>query len=324
MTFLLVFSAMIALSITARIRRAWPGKPALATVAEIPSSDDYYLAYFRGGIEHYMIYRNLAGAADHLKSADVLFLGHSRTLFDFPRETLEPFFRQRGLSYFVMGFTYGEPSAFAAAIIRKYDLHPKWVVINADPFFLPTPTGFARKVMHDSRFDAWKYRLESCGSFYAQRWLHQVVPQLAYTQAPGDCIFFRSRTDGTIRLGASAGPRLAVPDSEWPAPDSAWLVPFARAFKADLTRRGAKMCVTCAPLPSTKSAQTFGEALNVPVILPKVPNLYTIDGSHLEHDSAVRFSQAFLDQFATVLDKSDAPRQQPATAPDPVKRNDPQ
>jgi hypothetical protein len=74
-------------------------------------------------------------AIEHLKKADVLFLGNSRAQFGFSTENLRNYFRRRGISYYVMGFGYGESNEFALALIEKYRLKPKLLVIDADPFF---------------------------------------------------------------------------------------------------------------------------------------------------------------------------------------------
>ena len=75
-----------------------------------------------------------------MKKADVLFLGNSRALFAFSSDAIANFFGKGKLRYYVLAFGTGETSQFAGALIRRYDLHPKVLVINADPFF-QTPSG---------------------------------------------------------------------------------------------------------------------------------------------------------------------------------------
>src|ERR1700730_12863032 len=108
----------------------------LSAKASPPPSADWYLAYFNGDVEHFAIYNDLDGAAEALKHADVLFLGDSRMQYAFrDRAVLHQFFSSRHLSYFILAFGYGEGRDFPEAIIRKFDLHPKWVILNDDPFF---------------------------------------------------------------------------------------------------------------------------------------------------------------------------------------------
>ena len=69
------------------------------------------------------------------KKAEVLFLGNSWTGHPFSSEATASFMRARRAPYHVMGFGYEASSTVALALIKKYDLHPKVMIINVDPFF---------------------------------------------------------------------------------------------------------------------------------------------------------------------------------------------
>jgi hypothetical protein len=65
----------------------------LSAKASPPPSADWYLACFNGDVEYFAIYNNRDGAAEALKQADVLFVGHSRMQYAFrDRAVLHQFF----------------------------------------------------------------------------------------------------------------------------------------------------------------------------------------------------------------------------------------
>lgn len=288
-------------SLITKAMNLWPEQP-VATWARIPKSSDYYLGYCLGGIDDYMIYRGFMGIPKYLKNADVLFVGNSHMQFGWPRESLQPFFTARHMTYYNLGFGYVETSAFPLAILRKYDLHPKYIVVNVEPFFSKKPSSMAEVVMADTMFGGEKFRIETAGSFYGERYIHRVVPALAEQFPIGDEVYFRSKSDGTIFLAASANLHMMPPpmNVQWQS-----VIPAAQEFKAVMDRQGIKLILTHSPVVSGDAARELGKVLNVPVVdTGPVPGLFTFDGSHLEHDSAVKFCNAFLEKLTPVLDGS--------------------
>jgi hypothetical protein len=65
---------------------------------------------------------------------------------------------------------------FPLAIIEKFDLRPRLVIVNADGFFQNSLSDFARTVMKDTTFGAWKFSSEAEAGHEVRRALHQLVP----------------------------------------------------------------------------------------------------------------------------------------------------
>jgi hypothetical protein len=300
-----LFVALVAAGAVAKRLPPLKGLETAEEAAAVPEAPEWYLAYGYSSLDHHTLYHNFNDAAVPLKKADVLFLGHSRTLFALPQEVLAPFFRERGLSYYVMAFAYGESNQFPEALIRKYDLRPKWVVINADPFFWDNCSPPAKKAMADGCFDVWKYRLETRVGFEARRRLHRVVPALMRPTVP-TWVFYRSYQDGTLRLAGYKGIGGPVPDvldaARLPK-DLDHAVAEAGRFKEEMAGRGARVVLTSVPPGPTVYARTMSERLHVPAVLPTVPGLMTCDGTHLTAESARRYSRAFLSDLGRVLDE---------------------
>ena len=101
---------------------------------------DRFMAYCAspqfGDYEHGAYYYDLEPEAlDHLKHADVVFFGTSRAQIALSTSALSSFFALHAMTPYLFGFGYGEYGAFPLAIMRKYDVKPKAIVILADPFF---------------------------------------------------------------------------------------------------------------------------------------------------------------------------------------------
>ena len=279
-----------------------------AAKASIPNNrKQYYVGYAHGGSEEYDVYYNVHGAADALKKADVLFLGGSRMKYSIrDQDLLEHFFHQRHLNYFNLAFGYGEGEAFELAIIRKYHLHPKWVIVDADTFFHRDPSPFASAVMKASRFAAWKFDFETTTSFWVEHALHSIVPYIDIEQWTwqADGVEFRSKVDGTIYpMGSQGNVSEVVLDDVKTVPRAdPFTMHLATQFQRDIKALGAALVTIWVPTGPFASSSLVRMA-NVPLIAPQVSGLRTIDGSHLDAPSARRFCAAVLQKLGPIMDK---------------------
>jgi hypothetical protein len=283
---------------------SWRFRPLAAEVSQ-PPSPAWYLAYFNGDVEHFSVYDNLDGAAEALNRADVLFLGNSRMQYAFRnRDVLRRFFYSRGLTYFVLAFGYEEGGIFPEAIIRKFNLHPKWVIVNADPFFGLPLTAVSSRAMSFGYLEAWKSRFEAVSSLAVQRSIHRIFPYFALSQwdVHPQWIYYRAKSDGTLRLGAWRGTPGAIVPGNGAAgpPPSPGQVKEAEGFKKELEARGAQLVLTWIPPSSGDTARYLASALQVPLVAPEETGLATIDGSHLDEESCTRFSTSFLAAFGRI------------------------
>ena len=136
----------------------------------------------------------------------MLFLGNSRLLFALRPEELRPFFAARGVRYYVMGFGLREADRFPLEIIRKFDLRPRLVVVNADGFFGGGLSEWAEVVNRDTPLAARKLQWEAEAAHEARRVVHQLVPNwFRLYGLPGlaqrrSFIAYRAREDGTWAL----------------------------------------------------------------------------------------------------------------------------
>jgi hypothetical protein len=305
--------ATAAVALTAMSGLWWlPGRPAMdIATAEVPASArTTYLAHDRGGhLDHHVLYHGLDRRANRrLAEADVLFLGNSRLMFGLDPRALRTTFVPMGLSYYVLGFGHDEGHAFPLALIDRYDLRPKVVVVNLDNFFTIVASAWAERVLEDGWFDAIKLRFEGATAHLVRRHLHRVVPHWPdVIAAKREFVIHRSAVDGTWSVGTRfprSGPLPLAPE-----PDQIQMPPNvvarAQAFKADLERRGSRLVFCLVPSPDSPRARAFalGAAVGVPVVAPVPEDPQTIDGSHLTEESAERFSNLLLSELAPIVQR---------------------
>jgi hypothetical protein len=282
------------------------------TQADPPPNDEGYLAADRGGhIDHHVHYFGLDGKAiDALRRADVLFLGNSRLMFALRPGVLDPFFESLGLRYYVMGFGFREGDQFPLEILRRFDIRPRLVVVNADGFFGRDVSEWAAEVMGDTRFEAVKLQWENEVAHDVRRAAHRVVPHwFDFFERPGlpddgdEFIAYRSRENGTWQVSPWPSGQDAVPLGV-PAGEAAdWMLDAARAFKTELEQRGSRLVLTFVPTPSpdTREVADVAEELDIPLAVPLISGLTTHDDSHLTEDSATLWTERFLRVLAPYL-----------------------
>src|SRR5262249_12650031 len=154
-------------------------------------------------------------------------------------------------------------------------------------FFEPSLSPPAQTVLHE----------KNAFPRYQQKRQWQLVHKPLCQAVPAICgnqfAFFRSRQTGAYT--ATGGTRNDAPVSYDPVVEQTWLETqqSGREFRLDLhAKRG---CVVFTLVPTVKppraAASTLASALKVDFIAPDLDNLNTFDGSHLDVESAERWSK---------------------------------
>jgi hypothetical protein len=262
-------------------------------------------------------------AIEHLKKAQVLFLGNSRAQFGFSTDKLRDYFHQHGIPFYAMGFSYGEASYFARALIEKYHLTPKVLVIDADPFFSTGYTDAINAAFDESgsvltRSLRWvKVRWDFVTKHYfnvLQPGLCRLLPRLCTSEFKS---VYRSEDDGTwiwrdVYAPAEANSIPNEPKKYVIGVDIA--VDLQYVAKEFMKRVNVPPeCVILTQVPnSVHEAKTYvdkmGEIIQVPVVFPVLPGLSTIDTSHLTWSSAQRWSEAFLNDADPIITRCVSPQ----------------
>ncbi len=280
-------------------------KPERSAQTRLVPPEGHYLANDIGGtVDHHVIYFGLdTDVLRHLRAAEVLFLGNSRLMFALRPRVLRPAFDRAQLTYYVLGFGHREADRFPLAIIRKFDLRPRLVVVNVDGFFGGGLSAWAETVHRDTPFAARKLRFEAESAHTWRGVVDRLVPNWPqHAGLPGlglrrAFVAYRSTADGTWDVSPWPEATLGFARQSSAAPLTRGEIAGARAFKAELDGRGASLALTAVPTPEPlegAGAERFAELLGVPLLVPEVPALTSHDHSHLSEGSAHDWSRALV------------------------------
>lgn len=310
--FVLVLTGLAILTQGAWLAVPWLAERLPSIALAVPAGgDEAYLAADRGGhVDHHVHYFGLdPEAVEAMRAADVLFLGNSRLMFALRPEVLDPFFRERGLDYYVMGFGFREGDRFPLEILRRFNLSPRLVVVNADGFFGRDLSAWATQVIDDNRFDALKFQQENETTHAVRRVVHRLVPNwLDILERPGvdegeEFIAYRSRRNGTWHVSPWPDEGDPMPAMRQTAQAPSWTIDAARGFKSEIAQRGSQLVLTFVPTPTpeTREAADVAAELSVPLAAPAIEGLTSYDDSHLTEDSAVLWTERFVQALIPYL-----------------------
>lgn len=259
-------------------------------------SADRYIAYCNGvgygDYEHGAFALGLEPVAlAHAREADVLFLGNSHLQVAFSTLATAEWFSAISGRYYLMGFTYYENMVFAKALLHRIRPTAKVYVINVDNFFRQWESPPAKEALIDpdarSRFEEKRF----------WQWLHQSICGPAPELCGHQLAYYRSRETGAYTrsnggLNLTAVSYDTTVDQAQVASDSANAV----AFLSQLPVKRDCVILTMTPTVGTDIAnvKATAKALGMDLIAPELSGLKTFDGSHLEAQSAERWSQAFF------------------------------
>jgi len=269
-------------------------------------SEDHYMAYCHttryGDYEHYALYNATEPqAVNALKQADVLFLGNSNTQYAFSTRAIIDYFDRPDSSHYVMGFGQGAQSPVALSVIKKHALQPQMVVANIDPFFSTETNGTFQRILDEGntlktefvkkqKLQLWQSRVCADADSRWNRWVCQGRAETLY----------RSKKNGHW-LTDYYRENLQYPVSE--SDDLLNTLDAATAAANDFIKSMniKRECVVLTVTPRTGTPIAFAKqlaaGLQLPLIMPELDNLVTIDHSHLDKQSAERWSSAFVEQF---------------------------
>lgn len=284
----------------------------IASSADPPAG--HFLAHDRGGhVDHHVLLHGMdAETLRNLHRADVLLMGNSRLMFALRGEALRQYFVSRGLRPFALGFGHEEQHQFPLEVMRRHRLRPRIVIANVDNFFGGVTSPWGERVLQDSRFDAWKVEMEANAAHVVRREVHRVVPHVPdIWDGEREFILYRSERDGSWFVATHFGRGVRL-ESFYRGRDVVRThnVLLARAFKEAVEAAGARLIFVLVPGRdvSLTHARLLADAVRVPLVAPEVPDLRTMDGSHLTDASAASYASVFFTALDPVL-KAELDRQ---------------
>jgi hypothetical protein len=253
-----------------------------------------------GDFEHEAFYYGLFETDRKLREADVLFIGDSHLQFAFSRPNVEPFFKMRHARFFLAGFGYQEGWHFIDEVFKRHPPKPKILVINEDGFSAQHASEPAEQVTEHPISSFIESELKSVAQ--------PIEATLCRACGRAD-IIVRSRETGQWYWPNFNNVNIAgafpVTPSASPSEGNleAWLAqaePQARKLITD----ASATCIVLTDAPYNGPVGAFARALagrlGARLILPELAGLRTQDGSHLDAQSAVNWSNAFLAELDAV------------------------
>ncbi len=273
-----------------------------ASVLRCPAADldskDYYLIYCQArgytdydhGAFWYGIEPDIRESA---AAAQVLFIGNSRVEHALSAPpSVSAWFAEHDISYYLMGFTYGENMQFFRPLLRRLHPRARAYVINLDDFFVPDETLPAQEILHSPDSYA-RYQLKR-----AWQPLHRMI--CSKTSICGDRYsMYRRRTTGQwVYLGPRENADI-LPPTRVRTDVVERAVPLARSFIGELGV--PRECVVFIYVPTYNNdpatAQAIADALGYQLHSPRVQPLQTFDYNHLSPESAQRFADALVPEI---------------------------
>ncbi len=269
---------------------------------EVPKESEFFFAHSRQSeLSQAIMYHDLDDSMTNARLADIIFVGDSRMQMGLRAEFLMPKAEQIGVRLFSLAFGHVEKAKFGLALIRKFNLKPKVVVVGGGPFvFQDSYSKVAEKAIGMTRWGAIKHWFEAAGWWNIKRRLHSVLPKIEFFNGRlhARYVHYRSSRTGwwkTVLEANGKGKIGFMPEKK----SYDRYLPMALEFKQEMDRIGALLVLTIVPYRNTQVGHLpyLSKKLGVPLVVPPFDNLRLSDGSHLNRVSASRFSDTFWDKF---------------------------
>jgi hypothetical protein len=270
-------------------------------------ASDRYIAYCGGknygDYEHGAFWFNLEPAATAAAAnSRVMFLGNSRMQFAFSSKATADWFSSLSESYYLLGFSAFGNYTFEAPLLRKLRPRAKVYVINIDSFFDSAESPPAKIVMQDA---AAQSRYEQ-----KRQWqkIHKAICASSEIVCGHGFALFRSRSSGAWIMSGLQYKMDPVSVSYDEGVDQDMLASYTvrgNEFLPSLSADRACTILTIVPTVKTTvgTAKAIAASLGLNLVAPTPAGLITFDGSHLQPESAQRWSAAFLEEAGPQIRK---------------------
>lgn len=239
-------------------------------------------------------------AVDAASGADILFVGNSRMQAGLSTNYTDHWFDDRQISYFLFGFSHDENYRFVQPALDKLEAGASLYVVNVDNFFDDRLTGPANSAMNEP--DSFNR--------YRQKHFWQKMHNLVCGTIAGVCgganSIVRNRPNGAWKFRVPKHDRTPVVYDR--SVDQGLLRTYERRadqFLQDLN--ASSSCIVLTVIPDSAmtiaSGRALAERLNFPFVAPELDDLTTFDTSHLDEESAARWSMAFMFELEPYVDR---------------------
>jgi hypothetical protein len=238
-----------------------------------------------------------------LKNSEVLFLGSSRVQIAFSTNSTRNYFSEKNISYYLLGFGYVEQMLFSQSLLKKYDINPKVLVINADPFFQKYASPPAVSLLNDDWSAIKQYYFKKL----AQYWIPDLCKLLPCK--PQGQLIYRNSTNGewvwwdTWRDPVAGHLKKIIPETV-SSEQRQELINNMKEFML-----GVKVPPECIILTFTPNDRFDLSNTNIELaklfgfhaVMPSIPDIVIMDEDHFNLPTAERWSAAALEMLDPII-----------------------
>lgn len=293
---------------------------ALLPDARMPDPANLQWRYIHSGafghFDHEVYYYDIGGVMEQVRTAEVLFLGTSRSLFALDFRTLDSATQSSGLRFHNLSFPFRESMRFPLKLLEMHGIRDKVVIVEADDAFFADPMGvYASAVTARGHLSSLARILYNTAKYRLLLRLDAPVQAVAGFKPSeallySDKVLYRSKVTGAwftdyfpvdkSRIDISE----AVREGEQGRLTAQLVVEGARQLVRSLKDQGCRVIFLRVPYPKCPAqsqvrdlaAQVGAEFLEAPL-----SEVGLRDGEHLTAESAVIFTRVVLDKLTGLL-----------------------
>jgi len=241
-------------------------------------------------------------AIEYLKKADVVMLGTSRMMYAMTVDYSDKYMASQGIKYYQFGFGYQQLSDFPLALIKRYRLNPKVLIVGADPFFAHAPSGPAKGMLSGSILSWLEYSAKRSGLMLS-RTICAAVPDLCKRQGAA---LYRGYETGRWRMDSSPRHDTFTRNSDEVKDEQVERTALvAEDFLSHLST--PKECIIFTGIPSPGFNPDFtarlAKRLGVVSINAIPSQLASRDENHIDPETALSWQKEFLPKALPVIKK---------------------
>ena len=305
----IVFAGSVYWISKAKLKTGKPPRIQSTPVMDDPGKNAVFVFASQTELSHLYLYYDIGPSIENARKADILVVGNSRSQLGI-REPLFDAAKELGLRAFNLGVGHADGSSFALDLIKRHNLRPKVIIVNGgSSIFYGGYSKWARKAMSMGEWNARKKIWEGTVGWWVKSKLHSFIPRVEYFKGrlTSHWVHYRSTDNGWWRnvLEPRRGYPISFVDKKPSDPRS---VPRATEFVEEMKARGSVVVLTTAPYrkANLNHLEHLSELLKISYVLPPLEGLKTADSSHLNFESAQRFTSDLWDRLIALPEVKEA------------------
>ncbi len=246
-------------------------------------------------------------STEHLRAAEVVFLGNSRPLIGLSHDLIASFSKKTNRKAFNLSFDLSDNTNFASWLLDDLNHRPEYLLIHLGPYIFSgefTPASF-ESISKGRWINSVEYLDFQIGSML-QMHTHANWGQFRLADQP--FYMYRSVKTGCVKLSGNLKPtKFRYVATNQPLPRQ--MKKSAKAFCRWAEQRSIQPILFQVPAPRLDPSQVarLGDYLDVPYVESLEGDYHTFDNSHLTPADAEKFTRVLLAELGKIIDPDPTP-----------------